>query len=74
MFALSNPLPSNIKHTIYNSLFRSFVEYGIAAWWRIKVLKWNKLARSKNMQLELLIIQKKLNIAILFSLSMKSLS
>ena len=35
VFALSsvkNILPSNIKLTIYNSLFRSFIEYGISAW------------------------------------------
>ena len=33
-FALSKVkklLPSNIKYTIYNTLFRSFVEYGITA-------------------------------------------
>ena len=29
-------LPSNIKLTIYNSLFRSFIEYGISAWGRNK--------------------------------------
>ena len=35
VFALSsvkNFLPSNIKLTIYNSLFRSFIEYAISAW------------------------------------------
>ena len=35
VFSLSsvkNFLPSNIKLTIYNSLFRSFIEYGISAW------------------------------------------
>jgi hypothetical protein len=35
VFALSsvkNILPSNIKLTIYNSLFRSFIEYAISAW------------------------------------------
>ena len=40
VFALSNVrniLPSNIKHTIYNSLFCSFEEYAIS---EIKVLKW----------------------------------
>ena len=39
VFALSsvkNILPSNIKLTIYNSLFRSFIEYGISAWGRNK--------------------------------------
>ena len=25
-----NLLPSNIEHTLYNSLFQSFVEYGIS--------------------------------------------
>ena len=49
VFALSNVrnlLPCNIKHTIYNSLFRSFVEYGISAWGRNKSpeMKKNKLA------------------------------
>ena len=34
-----NLLPSNIKHTVYNSLFRSFVEYGIQPGEEIKVLK-----------------------------------
>ena len=35
VFALSkirNLLPSHIKYTVYNSLFRSFIEYGISAW------------------------------------------
>ena len=27
-----NLLPSNIKLIIYNSLFRSYVEYGISCW------------------------------------------
>jgi len=39
VFALSsmkNILPNNIKLTIYNSLFRSFIEYGISAWGRNK--------------------------------------
>ena len=39
VFALSsvkNILPSNIKLTIYNSLFRSYIEYGISAWGRNK--------------------------------------
>jgi len=38
-FALSNVkniLPSNIKLTIYISLFRSFIEYGISAWGKNK--------------------------------------
>ena len=30
-----NLLPSNIKLTIYNSLFRSYVEYGISCWGKI---------------------------------------
>lgn len=37
VFALSkvrNLLPSNIKLNIYNSLFRSYVDYGISAWGR----------------------------------------
>ena len=38
-----NLLPSNIKHTIYNSLFRSFVEYGIAAWGRNRSPEMKKL-------------------------------
>ena len=29
---VQNLLPSNIKLTIYNSLFRSYVEYGISCW------------------------------------------
>ena len=52
MFALSkirNLLPSNIKLTIYNSLFRSFVEYGISAW---------GLGKSKDMR-KLSILQKR---------------
>ena len=47
VFALSNIrnlLPSNIKHTIYNSLFRSFVEYGIAAWGRNKSPEMKKIS------------------------------
>ena len=39
VFALSsvkNILPSNNKLTIFNSLFRSFIEYGISAWGRNK--------------------------------------
>jgi len=39
VFALSslkNILPSNIKLTIFHSLFRSFIEYGISAWGRNK--------------------------------------
>jgi len=39
VFALSNVrnlLPRKIKHTIYDSLFRSFEEYGISAWGRNK--------------------------------------
>ena len=34
--SVKNILPSNIKLTIYNSLFRSFIEYGISAWRRNK--------------------------------------
>ena len=52
LFALSkirNLLPSNIKLTIYNSLFRSFVEYGISAW---------GLGKSKDMR-KLSILQKR---------------
>ena len=47
VFALSNVrnlLPSNIKHAIYNSLFRSFVEYGIAAWGRNKSPEMKKIS------------------------------
>ena len=47
VFALSNVrnlLPSNIKHTIYNSLFRSFVEYEISAWGRNESPEMKKLA------------------------------
>ena len=51
-------------YTIYNSLFRPFVEYGIAPWGEKKV-KWKILACSKNVQLELLIMQKQLHIPIL---------
>ena len=39
VFALSklkNVVPLNAKLTIYNSLFRSFIEYGICAWGRSK--------------------------------------
>ena len=39
VYALSrvrNLLPSNIKYIIYNSLFRSFIEYGVIAWGRAK--------------------------------------
>ena len=39
VFALSklkNIVPSSAKLTIYNSLFRSFIEYGICAWGRSK--------------------------------------
>jgi len=36
LLSVKNFLPSNIKLTIYNSLFRSFIEYGISAWGRNK--------------------------------------
>jgi len=77
VFALSNVrnlLPSNIKHTIYNSLFRSFVEYGISAWGRNKSPETKKIACSKNVQSELSKMQKQLHILILFFLSTNSLS
>ena len=47
VFALSNVrnlLPSNIRHTIYKSLFRSFVEYGISAWRRNKCPEMKKIS------------------------------
>ena len=47
VFALSNVinlLPCNIKHTIYNSLFRSFIEYGILAWRRNKCPEMKKIS------------------------------
>jgi hypothetical protein len=31
---LRNLLPKHIKYTVYNSLFRSFIEFGITAWGR----------------------------------------
>ena len=34
--SVKNILPSNIKLTIYNSLFQSFIEYAISAWGRNK--------------------------------------
>ena len=46
VFALSsvkNILLSNIRLTIYNSLFRSFIEYGISAWERNKCLEMKQI-------------------------------
>ena len=46
VFVLSNVknfLPSNIKLTIYNSLFRSFIEYAISAWGRNKCLEMKQI-------------------------------
>ena len=39
-----NLLPSNIKHTMYNSLFRSFVEYRISAWGKNKSTEMKKIS------------------------------
>ena len=39
VFALSklrNLLPKHIKYTVYNSLFRSHIEFGVTAWGRSK--------------------------------------
>ena len=57
VFALLNVrnlLPSNIKNTIYNSLFPSFVETEFQPGREIKVLKSKKLAFTKNVQLRLI--------------------
>ena len=51
VFALSNVrnlLQNNIKHTIYNYFFRSFVKYVIAAWGRNKSPEMKKIACFKN--------------------------
>ena len=70
VFALSNArnlLPSNIKHTIYNTLFCSFVEYGISAWGKNKNPEMKKISLLQNVQLELLKMQKQLDKLIFFS-------
>ena len=71
VFALSsvkNILSSNIKLTIYNSLFRLFTEYGISAWGRNKYSEMKKIHILQKRAIRLIANSKATPLVILFSL------